>query len=179
MLRAARTAKRGGSLCATTAQSITQWNYAVWAATPPSRRVGYLTSSLWLRRPAGACGGLRGHLPAASDTDRALIGGFGAAAVGGRDLGRCFALRALALPRHTLPLASLMANGDAWDAITMRIAFVAAADAVTARRPRGRRSGEAVIVVRTRPFVAFSTLMVWVLRMWAGRQVVGGVNSLV
>ena len=67
-----------------------------------------------------------------------------------------------------------MANGDAWDAITMRIAFVAAADAVTARRPRGRRSGEAVIVVRTRPFVAFSTLMVWVLRMWAGRQVVGG-----
>ena len=103
ILRAARTAKRGGSLCATTAQSITQWNYAVWAATPPSRRVGYLTSSLWLRRPAGACGGLRGHLPAASDTDRALIGGFGAAAVGGRDLGRCFALRALALPRHNWP----------------------------------------------------------------------------
>ena len=28
ILRAARTAKRGGSLCATTAQSITQWNYA-------------------------------------------------------------------------------------------------------------------------------------------------------
>ena len=28
MLRAARTAKRGGSLCATTAQPVTQWGYA-------------------------------------------------------------------------------------------------------------------------------------------------------
>ena len=31
MLRAARTAKRGGSLCATTAQPVAQWGYAGWA----------------------------------------------------------------------------------------------------------------------------------------------------
>ena len=97
MLRAARTAKRGGSLCATTAQSITQWNYAVWAATPPSRRVGYLTSSLWLRRPAGACGGLRGRLPAAGATDLLLRRSFGAA-IAGRDFGGCLLLLGPSVP---------------------------------------------------------------------------------
>ena len=46
-----------------------------------------------------------------------------------------------------MPLASLMANGDAWDAITLRI--VAAAASVTATRPRGGRSQEGEILVRT------------------------------
>ena len=89
MLRAARTAKRGASLFAFGAQPVAHQGYAPWPASPPSRRAGACAPSLWLRRPAGACGGLRGHLPAAGDTDRALIGSFGAAAVGGRDLGSC------------------------------------------------------------------------------------------
>ena len=38
MLRAARTAKRGGSLCATTAQPVTQWGYAGWAPSPHRHR---------------------------------------------------------------------------------------------------------------------------------------------
>ena len=46
-----------------------------------------------------------------------------------------------------MPLASLMANGDAWDAITLRI--VAAAASVAATRPRGGRSQEGEILVRT------------------------------
>ena len=51
--------------------------------------VGCRTPSLWLRRPTGAGGGLRGRLPAAGATDLLLIRSFGAAAVGGRDLASC------------------------------------------------------------------------------------------
>ena len=51
--------------------------------------VGCRTPSLWLRRPTGAGGGLRGRLPAAGATDLPLIRSFGAAAVGGRDLASC------------------------------------------------------------------------------------------
>ena len=49
-----------------------------------------------------------------------------------------------------MPLASLMANGDAGDAITLRI--VAAAATVTATRPRGGRSQEGEVLVRTPSF---------------------------
>jgi len=103
ILRAARTAKRGGSLCATTAQSITQWDCAVNAPSPPSRRVGYLTTSLWLRRPAAACGGLRGCLPATGATVRLLTRSFGAA-FAGRDLARCWLPAGLLLGGLSLPV---------------------------------------------------------------------------
>ena len=97
ILRAARTAKRGGSLCATTAQPVAQWGYAGWAPAPPSRRVSCSTPSLWLRRPTGACGGLRGRLPATGATDLLLRRGFGAV-VAGRDFGGCLLLLGLSLP---------------------------------------------------------------------------------
>ena len=77
-----------------------------------------------------------------------------------------------------MPLAPLMATGDVGDPTTMRTAWVAAVAAVTARRPRGGRSWEAEILVRTRPFVAHSALMVLLLCVWAGaacrRRGVGG-----
>ena len=44
-----------------------------------------------------------------------------------------------------MPLASLMANGNAGDAITLRIVWVAAATTVTATRPRGGWSKEGEI----------------------------------
>ena len=50
-----------------------------------------------------------------------------------------------------------MANGDAGDAITLRIVWVAVAT-VTATRPRGGRSHEGEILVRTRPFAAVRLL---------------------
>ena len=43
ILRAARTAKRGGSLCATTAQPVAQWGYAGWASSAMSRRVSHVS----------------------------------------------------------------------------------------------------------------------------------------
>ena len=77
-----------------------------------------------------------------------------------------------------MPLAPLMATGDVGDPTTMRTAWVAAVAAVTARRPRGGRSWEAKILVRTRPFVAHSALMVLLLCVWAEaacrRRGVGG-----
>ena len=60
-----------------------------------------------------------------------------------------------------MPLASLMANGDAGDAITLRI--VAAATTVTATRPRGGWSKEGEILVRTRPFAAFFCVLMGLL----------------
>ena len=77
-----------------------------------------------------------------------------------------------------MPLAPLMATGDVGDPTTMRTAWAAAVAAVTARRSRGGRSREAEILVRTRPFVAHSALMVLLLCVWAGaacrRRGVGG-----
>ena len=101
MLRAARTSKRGASLFAFGAQPVTHQGYAPWPASAPSRRASACAPSLWLRRPAGACGRLRGHRPAASDADRALIGSFGVAAVGGRGLGGCWLPAGLDSCRHT------------------------------------------------------------------------------
>ena len=60
-----------------------------------------------------------------------------------------------------IPLALLTGAGDAGDPTTMRTAWAAAAAVVMARWWWGRWSREAIIMVRTCPFVAFSVLMLW------------------